>query len=203
MNKNPYKRPDRFTVAAKEQGYEARSVFKLSDIQDKTKILRPGDRVVDLGCFPGSWSRYALERIGPKGKLVGVDLEAPTLGGGVFLARSVYDVTPEELRELLGGPADVVLSDMAPKTSGIADRDHYVQMDLVRRALEIAEALLAPGGRFVAKIFDGEETKSFHDAARVRFDEVKRVRPEAVRKVSREFFWVGLGYSAPSGPLEG
>lgn len=203
MNKNPYKRPDRFTVAAKEQGYEARSVFKLSDIQDKARILRAGDRVVDLGCFPGSWSRYALERIGPKGRLVGVDLEAPTLGGGAFLARSVYDVTPEELRELIGGPADVVLSDMAPKTSGIADRDHYVQMELVRRAFELAEALLVPGGRFVVKIFEGEETKAFHDEARKRFGDVKRVRPEAVRKVSREFFWVGLDFKPAAAETTG
>ncbi len=164
---NPYAKPDRFTRAAKADGYLARSVFKLSEVDRKLGLLRAGQRVVDLGCFPGSWSQYVLEPVGPSGRLVGVDLKAPELGGGVFIAASVLDVSAEELRAAIGGEADLLLSDMAPNTTGVAFSDHVRQMDLVRRALELAQQVLRPGGSFFVKVFDGEEVPVRHDAEQV------------------------------------
>jgi 23S rRNA (uridine2552-2'-O)-methyltransferase len=193
---NPYRKPDRFTRAAKEQGFAARSVFKLSEVQRRHPLLRHGQRVVDLGCFPGSWSQYVLQTIGRAGRLVGVDLQAPALEGGVFLARSVYDVTAEELLEALGGPADVVLSDMAPNTTGVAFTDHVRQMELARCAMERADAVLAPGGSLFLKVFDGEEVPDFQNELRRRYTKLDRYRPEAVRRNSREFFLLASGRRA-------
>lgn len=190
-----YERPDRFARQARSEGYEARSVYKLEAIDQKTRLLRPGQKVVDLGCYPGSWSRYALQRVGRNGRLVGVDLSTPRVSGGIFLEASVYDVTPEALLEALGGPADGVLSDMAPATSGVPMRDHVIQIELARRALTIAEAILAPGGYFVAKVFDGEDAPAFAKEVKDRFATMKRHRPPAVRKVSREFFVVATGFA--------
>ncbi len=186
-NKNTYKRADRFSKDAKDQGYKARSVFKLTEAQRRYRLLSSGQRVVDLGCFPGSWSQYVLEKIGGRGTLVGVDLKEPTLRG-TWIARSVFDVTAEELLEALGGPADVLLSDMAPNTSGIAMADHAIQIELVRCALNLAVATLAPGGSMYVKVFDGEEVPDLVASVKQHFGHVRRVRPEAVRQNSREFF---------------
>lgn len=190
-----YKGRDPYAQRAKDEGYEARSVFKLREIQRRFALLRPGQRVVDLGCYPGSWSRYVLEVLGGRGVLVGVDLSAPAFGGATWIARSVHEVTPDELRQALGGSADVVLSDMAPATTGDKFTDHVQQIELARRALELAVAVLAPGGSFVAKVFEGGEAKDFENEARACFERVKRVRPEAVRKQSREWYLVAKGYT--------
>lgn len=191
---NPYRRPDRFAKQAKEEGYAARSVYKLQEIDRRVGLLRRGMRVVDLGCAPGSWSAYAIEKVGA-GRLVGVDLTETAMPGGTFLTASVFDVTTEQLREPLGGPADVVLSDMAPLTTGARDADHYAQIELARRAFDLACGLLAPGGSFVAKVFEGPDAKPFELDVRKRFATVKRLRPEAVRSNSREWFLVGTGFA--------
>jgi len=168
----------------------ARSVYKLEAIEERAHMLRGGAKVVDLGCFPGSWSQLALERIGPKGRLVGVDLKAPEVIGAHWIPRSIYEVQSGELIEALGGLADVVLSDMAPNTTGTRDGDHYAQADLARRALEVARMVLRPGGGFICKIFEGEEASGLQAAANLAFKRVKRMRPDAVRKESREWFLV-------------
>lgn len=186
--KNPYKRADRFTKEAKAQGFKARSVFKLEEADRRFRFLKQGMRVVDLGCYPGSWSQYVLRRIGGRGVLVGVDLKAPELVGGTWIARSVMDVSADEILEGLGGPADVLLSDMAQPTVGVAFTDHVRQIGLARRALELAEAVVAPGGSFLVKVFDGEEVPAFQDEVRAVFAKTRRIRPEAVRQNSREFF---------------
>ena len=191
---NPYRRPDRFTRQARAEGYAARSVYKLDDIQQRHKLFRPGQRVVDLGCFPGSWSRFLLQTVGRSGRVVGVDLEEPQLPGGTWIVRSVLEVSAEELRAALGGPADAVVSDMAPRTTGQRLHDHVLQIELADRALELAAALLAPGGSFVCKVFDGEDAPAFVDRVKARFERLKRARPEAVRKNSREFFVVAEGF---------
>ncbi len=190
--KNPYAKPDRFTRDAKEQGFKARSVFKLSEIQSSVRIFKQGQRVVDLGCFPGSWSQYVLQQIGSKGVLVGVDLHEPQLSGGTWIARSVLEVSAEELIAALGGPADLLLSDMAPNTTGVVEADHYRQIELATCALELAEKVVVKGGSFVVKVFDGRDAQAFQEQVRKVFGTVKRYRPEAVRQVSREFFLVGL-----------
>ncbi len=195
---NPYRKPDRFTRKAKDEGYVARSVYKLEEIARRTGILRRGQRVVDLGCAPGSWLAFALEQVGPKGVVVGVDLEEPKVGGATVLVRSVEDVTAEELRAALGGQADVVLSDMAPRTTGDRFGDHVRQVELARRALALAQQLLVPGGVFLCKVFEGEETKDFVEDVRRSFREVRRIKPDAVRVHSRELYVVGLDRLPPS-----
>lgn len=199
QRKNPYSKPDRFTRAAKEEGYKARSVFKLTETDKRFGVFRPGQAVVDLGCFPGSWSQYVLQRIGSRGTLVGVDLERPQLPG-TWITRSVLEVTPEELRQALGRPADVVLSDMAPRTVGVPFTDHVRQLELVRVALHLATQVLAPGGAFFVKVFDGEEVPAFQDELRRWFGKTRRVRPEAVRQQSREFFVLATEF-APLPPV--
>lgn len=188
---------DSYTDRARALGYEARSVFKLEEIQRRTGIIRPRTRVVDLGCFPGSWSRYLLRQ--GVSRLVGVDLKAPEgLPGGVYLAEDVFSVEAERVLAALGGRADLVLSDMAPFTTGTRFADSARQIVLARRALELATQLLAPGGGFVVKVFDGEETPAFFHEVRALFAEIRRIRPEAVREASVEFFLVATRFSAPS-----
>lgn len=193
-SRNPYKRADRFTKAAKEQGFKARSVFKLSEAQRRFRVFKQGQRVVDLGCYPGSWTQYVIQQVGGRGSVVGVDLKEPEMGGATFLTRSVFEVTSEELVEALGGAPDVVLSDMAPSTTGVALTDHVRQMELVRCARDIAVQCLAPGGTFYVKIFDGEEVPAFQTELRAHFGKVRRLRPEAVRQNSREFFMLAMDF---------
>lgn len=196
--RNPWARADRFTKAAKKEGYAARSVYKLTEIDKRFRVLKHGMRVVDLGCSPGSWSRLVLERIGATGQLVGVDINEPEFAGGTVLLKSVLEVDPEELRQALGGPADLVLSDMAPRTTGNVLGDHVNQIELAMRAAELARALLVPGGAFVVKVFDGEDAHGFVQGTRVHYEKSKRVRPEAVRRESREFFLVCTGFKGPA-----
>jgi 23S rRNA (uridine2552-2'-O)-methyltransferase len=188
--KNPYKGRDTWGQKAKDEGYEARSVYKLEEIQRRFRLLRPGQRVLDLGCFPGSWSRYAYGIVGGKGRIVGIDLQQPLLTGPTWIVGSILEVPPETIAAALGGPADVVLSDMAPNTMGDRDSDHLQQIELARCALSVAVAVGGPGSAFVCKVFEGREAKDFEMEARKVYGHVKRVRPEAVRKVSREWFLV-------------
>lgn len=197
--RNPWAKADRFTKQAREEGYAARSVFKLKEVQQRFRILKPRQRVVDLGCSPGSWSRYVLEVIGERGTLVGVDIAEPQFVGGQIIHRCVNEVSVEEIEAALGGPADVVLSDMAPRTTGNLLGDHVEQIALAQRALDLAVGLLNPGGSFLVKVFDGEDAPSFVTGTRPFFNKVKRVRPGAVRRESREFFVLGDGFSNKEG----
>jgi 23S rRNA (uridine2552-2'-O)-methyltransferase len=192
-SKNPYARPDRYSVLAKKEGFAARSVYKLEEIQLRYRVLRQGDRVVDLGCSPGSWSRFALGVIGGRGAVVGVDINPPADPVGKVIVDSVFDLDPAAVCEMLGGPANVVLSDMAPLTTGNVLGDHVRQIELATRAMELARELLAPGGNVVVKVFDGEDAHAFVRDQRPHFVKVKRARPDAVRQGSREFFLVCLG----------
>jgi 23S rRNA (uridine2552-2'-O)-methyltransferase len=168
-------------------------VYKLEEIQLRYRVLRQGDRVVDLGCSPGSWSRFALGVIGGRGAVVGVDINPPADPVGKVIVDSVFDLDPAAVCEMLGGPANVVLSDMAPLTTGNVLGDHVRQIELATRAMELARELLAPGGNVVVKVFDGEDAHAFVRDQRPHFVKVKRARPDAVRQGSREFFLVCLG----------
>lgn len=190
-------RHDRFHQKAKKQGFLARAVFKLEEIDQQHKIFKPGQRVLDLGCSPGSWLQYARSKVGEKGVLVGLD-RGP-LRGDVAGARIVVgDVMAIDPKILLGElPAfDVVLSDMAPDTSGIRSLDQARSEALFERALEIATLLLAPGGNFVGKLFQGPDFKKLTEEVRAKFDIAKTAKPASSRQISIEQYVIGKGKKA-------
>ena len=193
--KNPYQKGDRFTKKAKSEGFAARSVYKLSEIDQRTKLLKPGMRVLDLGCAPGSWSAYAAKKAS---KVVGVDIKDVPNFPGTFIHADIAEVSADRLREELGGSPHVVLSDMAQHTVGDKFSDHVPQMRLVELALDRALDLLEPGGHFVAKVFDGQDAPAFVKSLRDHFETVRRFKPEATRKISREFFVLAMGYRGQS-----
>lgn len=188
-------RHDRFHQKAKKQGFLARAVFKLEEIDQQFKIFKPGQRVLDLGCAPGSWLQYARGRVLDKGVLVGLD-RGP-LRGDVAGARIVVgDVMTIDVEELLGElPAfDVVLSDMAPDTSGIRSLDQARSEALFERALEIATLTLAPGGNFVGKLFQGPDFKKLTETVRGKFEVGKTAKPASSRQISIEQYVIGKGF---------
>jgi 23S rRNA (uridine2552-2'-O)-methyltransferase len=194
---NPYKRPDRFTKQAKERGFPARSVFKLESIDKKVGLFRKGQRVLDLGAAPGSWSLYAAERIGPAGKLLAVDLSplgAAAPGNMTFRQGDALALDSGDLS--LFAPYDVVLSDMAPSTTGTREADQAKSFELFMRALEIAGALLRPGGTFVGKIFMGPDFPEAKKRVKALFENERAIRPEGTRESSFEIFVVGQGRRA-------
>jgi 23S rRNA (uridine2552-2'-O)-methyltransferase len=188
-------RHDRFHQKAKKQGFLARAVFKLEELDQQFKLFKPGQRVLDLGCAPGSWLQYARSKVGDKGVLVGLD-RGP-LRGDVAGARIVVgDVMKIDIAELKGDlPAfDVVLSDMAPDTSGIRHLDQARSEALFERALEIATAVLAPGGNFVGKLFQGPDFKKLTEEVRAKFDVAKTAKPASSRQISIEQYVIGKGF---------
>ncbi len=207
---------DRYFRQAKADGYAARSAYKLIEINNKRRIMRPGDRVADLGCAPGSWVQVASEIVGPRGMVVGIDLKPVTIAELPNARTIVADVFKTSAGELLAldpgiegrsgarGPAgfDVVLSDMAPSTEGGGGGtvDHFRSVELCRRVLTLLPEMLAPGGHCVMKVFEGEEYPALlRDCARV-FGEVKGFKPESSREVSREMFIVCKGFKRGAAP---
>ncbi len=195
--KNPYKKADSFTKAAKAQGYPARSVFKLEEIDRRTRLFRGGQRVLDLGAAPGSWSKFAAERVGANGRVLAIDLTEIRAVMPPQVERVQGDVLalPEEEIGRFG-PYDVVLSDMAPATTGTRFADQARSFDLFMRAVDLAEKALKPGGAFVGKLFMGEDFSRAKERVRLLFSEVRVLRPEATRSQSYEVFIVGLGRKA-------
>jgi 23S rRNA (uridine2552-2'-O)-methyltransferase len=188
---------DHFGERAKREGYPARSVYKLQEIDRRTRLLRRGQRVLDLGASPGSWALYAAERVGREGSVLGIDLNEPRVGLPPQVAFRTLDVFTLTAAELGGaGTFDVVLSDMAPHTSGNRQRDQYGSYELYARALEIARGVLAAGGAFVGKIFQGPELEQARAATRAGFETVRILKPDASRSESFEIFLVGLGAKA-------
>jgi len=201
-------RHDRFHQKAKKEGFLARAVYKLEELDAKADLFdlaprakpgslhdRPGLRVLDLGCSPGSWLQYARTRAGERGVLVGLD-RGP-LQGNVAGARVVVgDVMKIDLGELKGDVAafDVVLSDMAPDTSGIRSLDQARSEALFERALDIAEQVLAPGGNFAGKLFMGPEFKQLVERVRARFASAKTMKPASSRQISIEQYVIGKGF---------
>jgi len=193
--KNPYRRPDAFTKAAKSQGYPARSVFKLEEIDKRVRLLRQGQRVLDLGAAPGSWSMYVAQKIGSSGKLLAIDLSPIQVAFGPHVKVVQGDALSLATEELSSfAPYDVVLSDMAPATTGSKVADQARSFELFMRAVEIAKVLLAPGGAFVGKLFMSEDFPKARDALRGGFREARTIRPEGTRSGSSEVLLVGLGW---------
>lgn len=190
-------RHDRYYQRAKRESFAARSVYKLEEIDQKVHLLRTGARVLDLGCRPGSWLQYAARQVGPEGALVGLDrtaLDVVILSPGARLL--VGDVREVEPATLLGELShfDVVLSDMAPDTTGVRSLDQARSEALFERALELAEAMLAPGGNFVGKLFQGPDWQRLVARVRSRFTQAKTIKPAGSRKESIEQYVVGLGF---------
>ena len=188
-------RRDRFHKKAKKEGFLARAVFKLEELDTQFKLFKPGQRVLDLGCAPGSWLQYARGRVGDTGVLVGLD-RGP-LNPNVANSRiEVGDVMTIDLKQLLGDLTafDVVLSDMAPDTSGIRNLDQARSEALFERALEIARATLAPGGNFVGKLFQGPDFKKLIESVRGSFETGKTAKPASSRQISIEQYVVGKGF---------
>ena len=188
-------RRDRFHQKAKREGFLARAVYKLEELDEKFDLFGPDQRVLDLGCSPGSWLQYARSRVGDRGQLVGLD-RGP-LQGNVADARVVVgDVMTIDIAELRGElPAfDVVLSDMAPDTSGIRSLDQARSEALFERALEIATLVLAPTGNFVGKLFMGPDFKKLLEAVRARFTIAKTMKPDSSRQISIEQYVIGKGF---------
>jgi len=195
--KNPYKKPDSFTKAAKAQGYPARSVFKLEEIDRRTRLLRAGQHVLDLGAAPGSWSKYAAERVGRSGRVLAIDLSEIVAVMPPQVERLRGDVLALSNEDLeRAAPYDVVLSDMAPATTGTRFADQARSFELFMRALDVAERALKPGGAFVGKLFMSEDFVPARDRVKKLFTEARVLRPEATRTQSYELFIVGLGRKA-------
>ncbi len=191
---NPYKGADRFTVAAKQQGYPARSVFKLEEIDRRIGLLKGGMHALDLGAAPGSWMLYTAQKIGQSGKLLAVDLTeitVPIPKNTTFLQGDALSLENEALETY--APYDVVLSDMAPNTTGNRIGDQTRSFELFMRALAVAEKLAKPGGAFVGKIFMGEDFAIAKKAVKRVFGEERAIRPEGTRTNSYELFLIGLG----------
>ncbi len=188
-------RRDRFHQKAKKEGFLARAVYKLQELDDKFELFAPGQRVLDLGCAPGSWLQYARSKVGERGQLVGLD-RGP-LKGDVAGARIVVgDVMTIDPKVLLGDLTafDVVLSDMAPDTSGIRSLDQARSEALFERALELATSMLAPGGNFVGKLFQGPDFKKLNEEVRAKFTSAKTMKPESSRQISIEQYVIGKGF---------
>lgn len=198
MGRNPYVKDGR-TREARKLGYPARSVFKLQEIDRRFRLLRRGATVLDLGCAPGSWSMFAAEQVGAGGWVLGIDLQpcrVPERPGMRLVQGDAEELGEERLAELGDGrcpPFDVVLSDMAPRTTGIRSADHAASMELCELALRAARTWLRPGGALAVKAFEGPDLGEFEGEMRAAFTSVKRLKPKGTRARSVELFLIGLG----------
>jgi 23S rRNA (uridine2552-2'-O)-methyltransferase len=188
-----YKHHDSFYKKAKEEGYRSRAAYKLLELQQHFRAIRPGDSVVDLGAAPGGWLQVGAELVGSKGKIVGVDLQPLQPFGKrnvtVIQGDITAEATTERIKQILGGQADCVISDLAPKLSGIKDADAARSLELNRTALTVATRLLRPGGIFLVKGFVGNDLQAFTLELKKYFRSVQRTRPEATRKTSSEIYF--------------
>jgi 23S rRNA (uridine2552-2'-O)-methyltransferase len=189
---------DHYSERAKKERYPARSVYKLKEAQKKYRLIRKGDRVLDLGCSPGSWLLYAAELTGNRGEVLGIDQNAVTISMPAQVKTFTADILtidgPWIENATLGNHFNVVLSDMAPATTGNKAVDSARSYRLCEAALNIAQMVLVPGGSFFCKIFQGEEFKRFSDSVRSRFKGHKIFKPQSSRKQSKEIFILGMGF---------
>lgn len=187
------RRRDPFYRAAQREGLRSRAAFKLAYLDDRFHLFAPGDRVLDLGAAPGGWTLVARERVGPRGEVVAVDLRPIAPAEGVRVVRGrVGD--PALAERLAGRPFTVVLSDMSPRISGAYATDHARSVALLRAAAELAVAVLAPGGRFVAKVFAGDLLEEAEAELAARFETVRRTKPPASRAASSELYVLAFGF---------
>ena len=183
-----------YTRLARKQGYPARSVYKLKEIDEKYKLIKKGDKVLDLGCYPGSWLLYLSQKVGAKGQVTGFDTEdvkIPLNANTIFIKKSVFDLKEADFKNKF----DVVVSDLSPKTSGIKFLDAGKSLELVEKSFEITRSVLRPGGNFVCKIFKNELSDEFFGQMKKYFNFAKRFKPKAVVKRSKELYIIGQGFN--------
>lgn len=189
---------DYYFLKAKEDHYPARSVYKLQEMDRAFRLFRAGMKVLDLGAAPGSWSLYAAERVGEKGLVLACDLQGTETAfppNVTFLQENVFERSPE-FESLLAekGPFDMVISDMAPRTTGTKFTDQARSLELCLEAVAVADRYLKSGGGFVAKIFMGPDFQELAGALRARFATVRTFKPKSSRAESKEIFEVGMGF---------
>lgn len=199
----PYIAKDKFYKKAKKEGHRARSYFKIEEIDKKEQLLRPGMKVLDLGAAPGSFMQYAIKCVGQGGLVVGIDLTAISpLGGAaksiVYQGDIFADETHAWLTEHYPARFDAIVSDLAPKTTGIKDIDHWSSIELSYEVLRYTRTHLKRGGSCLMKVFQGEEFERFVRHTKKRFANVKVVKPDATRDRSREVYVVGRGFIGES-----
>lgn len=190
---------DPYVAEAQRLGYRSRAAFKLIELDDKLRLLKPGRKVVDLGAAPGGWTQVAVARTKAgegHGRVVAIDrLEMdPVPGAVIFVGDFMEAASQEKIREALGGRADLVLSDLSPSTTGHKATDHMRIIALVEETIAFAEEVLAPGGALIAKVFQGGAAGEVLDRVKARFDKVRHVKPEASRKESPEVYMVATGF---------
>lgn len=193
MSYNP---KDHYFKKAKEQNFAARSVFKLEEIDQKLKLIRPGDRILDLGASPGSWSQYCSKKVGDKGQVLGVDLSPVNvkLPNAHFIQADLRDLNLEHVFSEYGFPPpfDLVISDMAPKTTGIRLTDQARSFELCELALDVARRYLKPGGHFVCKLFHSDDFKTLKAEILKEYSKFEAIKPDSTRKISKEIFLIGI-----------
>lgn len=191
-----YNPKDHYFKKAKEQNFAARSVFKLEEIDQKFKILKPQQMVLDLGASPGSWSQYCSQKIGPQGRILGVDLKPVTakLPNAVFIQADLRDLNLESvfIEHGFRPPFDLVISDMAPNTTGIRSTDQARSFELCSLAFDLAERFLKKDGHFICKLFHSDDFAVLRDRIKESYQRFEAVKPESTRKISKEIFLVGL-----------
>ncbi len=191
---------DHYTRRARHDKWLARSVYKLKEIDEKYKLLGPGDKLLDLGCYPGSWSQYGAQKIGGKGQVVGIDIKEPDRFSAPnfrFIKADVLALDLEWLKNEIG-LRSAVISDLAPQTTGIKLTDTTRSMELAHTALKIAVGLLQRNGHFLCKVFEGEDLKTLRKDASAYFNRIRIARPAAVRKKSKEVYLLGLRFTDSS-----
>ena len=189
-------RRDQYRRLAKDQGYRARSAYKLLQINRSYNVLKKGDKVVDLGCAPGGWLQVAVKEVRPSGKVIGIDLKPVTpVVDAIILQGSIEDPNMlSKIEEILGSKADVVLSDLAPNVSGVWDIDHARQISLSTIALQFTQRLLRIGGSSVFKVFEGDMLKEFRSELDRNFGKVFLSKTSASRQESSELYIICLNF---------
>ena len=187
---------DPYVAEAKAKGLRSRAAFKLIELDDRFQILKPGQRVLDLGSAPGGWSQVAIDRVGPNGRVVAIDLRPmDPLRDVTFILADITDPdTDAQVLEALGGAPDLVLSDMANSATGHPQTDHLRTQALVEAALDCARSMLAPGGAFLAKVLQGGTQSELLAAMKRDFEKVKHAKPPASRSDSKEMYVVATGF---------
>jgi 23S rRNA (uridine2552-2'-O)-methyltransferase len=191
---------DPYVARAKRDGYRSRAAFKLIEIDDKYRLLKKGARVLDLGAAPGGWSQVAAQRVGSEGRVVAIDIqEMASIPGVDFAVMDFLDArAPELLKEKLGGPADVVMTDMAANATGHRKTDHLKIMALVEAAADFAGEVLKPGGAFLAKVLQGGTEPALLARLKRGFETVRHVKPAASRADSAELYLLATGFRGES-----